>query len=185
MQRPDKQLETDLKKIGVFIQDKRSEIPNDGNYLCVHVEIGFPLDTLIDAPDFDVMILNDRGVKTWFGDFRVSARDDQKMFMFETYQQAPDNVPLSGNYSNMYYTTYLDLCWKLGNNKIDETVIPSVFTAPKEGAKHIDLGWVLPSRFVDSVTVALGHLNTTILSDTIVDALVYGPYYTVKQEEQK
>lgn len=185
MERPDKKLETDFKKIGVFIQDKREDIPNDASYLSVHVEIGFPIDTAIEAPDFDVMILNERGVKTWFSGFRVIDRNEQKVFMFETYQQAPDNIPLVGNYSSLYYTTYLDLCWKLGNNKIDDSVIPSVITEPKEGAKHVDLGWVLPSRFVDSVTNALGVLNTTILSNTIVDALVYGPYHKIKEEEQK
>lgn len=182
MEKPNKKLESDLKKIGVFIEDKRLDIPKDANYLSLHVEIGFPLDTQIEAPDFDVMILNERGVKTWCSAFRVIERGEQKIFAFEAYQQAPDNVPLSGNYKEAYYTSYLDLCWKMGNNKIDDSVIPSVTTTPLEGAKHIDLGWVLPSRFVDSVTVALGVLNTTILSNTIVDAIVYGPYYSLKEQ---
>lgn len=185
MERPDKKLETDLKKIGVFIQERREEIPKNANYLSVHVEIGFPSDTEIGVPDFDVMILNERGIKTWCSAFRIIARGDQKIFSFEAYQEAPDNVPLSGNYSKLYYTSYIDLCWKLGNNKIDESIIPPVVTEPKEGAQHIDLGWVLPSRFVDSITNALGVLNTTILSNTMIEALVYGPFYSLKEESNE
>jgi hypothetical protein len=183
MERPDKKLEKEFEKLGVFIEPRREDIPKDANYLSVHVEIGFPLDTIIDAPDFDVRIRNQRGVDTWFSNFNIVTREQQKVFTFEAYQQTPDNIPLHGNFSELFYTSYLDLCWKLGNNKIDDTIIPSVLTEPVPNAHHVDMGWILPSRYVDSVTAALGMLNNTILSNTMIEALVYGPFYTKKKDD--
>src|SRR5690606_36161118 len=94
MERPDKELEKEFKKLGVFIEEKREDLPKDANYLSIHVEIGFPLDTVIEAPGFDVRIRNPRGVDTWFSGFRVVDRGEQRVFMFEAYQQSPDNIPL-------------------------------------------------------------------------------------------
>lgn len=181
MERPDKAIEKDFKKIGVFIKERRESMPKDANYLSIHVEIGFPVDTQIEAPNFDVVVRNQRGVDTRFSAFNIEARGEQKVFMFEAYQEAPDNVPLHGNFEKLHYSTYLDLCWRLGNNKIDDSVAPSVNTEPKPGATHVDMGWILPSRYVDSITNALGVLNNTILSNTIVDALIYGPSYSTKE----
>lgn len=179
--KPDSKSEAELNKLGVFIDEAKKDVPRDDNYLAIYVEIGFPENTELDTPEFDVIIANPRGVKTRFSAFNVSTRGDQKIFSFVAYQNTPDNVPVHGNYEETYYTSYLDMCWKLGTNKIDDSVIPSVHTNPKEGAKHVDLGWVLPSRYVDSITNALGVLNNVILSGTMIDALIYGPYVSTKE----
>lgn len=184
MQKPNKELQDDFKKIGITILDKIKDIPSDSNYLSLHVEIGFPEGTDIGSPDFDVMFQNKRGTKTYFSDFRTVIRESQLIFMFETYQEVPNNIPIYNNLTDIHFCSFSELCLPLGNNAIDSSLAPSVQTIKKDNAKHVDLGWLLPSRFVDTVAEALGMLNNTILSGTLVEALVYGPFVRFKNEEK-
>lgn len=181
MNRPDKDLEKDLNSVGVFVEDKRDDIPKDATYLSVHVEVGFENAEELSVPDFDIMIINKRGVKSYFTSFRLIERGNQKVVLFEAYQKAPDDYPLHGNFSKLYVSSYVDLCWNLGNSAVQSDLLPSVVTEIKEGATYVDMGWVLPSRYVDSMTNALGVLNNTIMSGTLVDALLYGPFISYKE----
>lgn len=172
MIKPDKQLEADFNKIGVFIMDKGTV--KGERLLTLLVQVGFPKSTEISAPEFDIKVMTKRGVCTYFRDFQLLETEAQTIFQFETCQVIPDDLNLPVNSPNLM--SFVDFCWYAGNEPVNADLIPDVFTVKMPNYKSGDLGWYLPSRFVDSVISSLGKLNDVFLSGTLEDAILYGPY---------
>lgn len=173
MEKPGLKLEKQFNSIGIFLEEKNSFKPTT-KAVGIIVEVGFPLDTVLESLDFDVVTVNPRGVKTRFTEFDLSERDDQKILAFKAYQELPlgVDVPLT---SKPLATSFVDLCWYTGIEAVNKDLIPSVVTKKQANTESADLGWYLPSRFVDSVINALGKINETFLSGTLEDAILYGP----------
>lgn len=173
MQKPDLKSQDDFKSIGFFFEEKNSFKPKN-KALGVLIEIGFPLDTQIESLDFDVVTVNPRGVRTVFTEFQLSEVNQQKLLSFKAFQEAPEKISFKTE-DPMLATSFIDLCWYTGVEAVDPNLIPTVVTKVKDSTYRCDLGWFLPSRFVDSAINALGKLNEVFLSGTLEDAIVYGP----------
>lgn len=170
----DEQLESDLKKIGVYIEPPTPLIADPRpNLLGVKVEIGLGKGIDVDLPKFNIITVNRRGVRTTFSDFQVINTEQGNKLMFFGYQQMPDgtNPPLT---EKLVATSFIDLCYFQGNEAVDPKYIPGVNTEIAPNASKEDLGWYLPSRFVDSMIDAMGKLNDVFLSGLLDEAILYG-----------
>jgi hypothetical protein len=94
---------------------------------------------------------------------------------FKASQRMPEGY-FNGSYAGAPRDamTFQDLCFYSGNEAIPEGYQVDTFTKQRDGTKLTDLGWLLPSRFVDALVDALGRLNDTMLGGTIGEAILYG-----------
>lgn len=182
MERPDKTAEAELNSIGVYTLSKEetSQIESTKKQISLLVEIGFPKEVELSAPDFDVRVLNRRGIFTLFSDFGIVEREDQKILHFYATQNIPDDYNLQ-NPEVPLAMSFIDLCWNTGAEPTNVEFANQVVTKPRQGCKGGDLGWVLPSRYADSVIGCLGKLNDVFLSGTLQEAILYGPFITTRE----
>lgn len=177
MNRPDNKLESQFNTLGVYTVDKDST--KGVRALSLLVQIGFPKEAPLSCPDFDIKVRTKRGVETHFTNFDIRDTDTQKVLQFEVVQAIPHDFELM--VPTKHYMTFIDFCWYSGNEMINDDIIPDVFTELMPGYTKADLGWYLPSRFVDSILNSMGKLNDVFLSGTLEDAILYGP--TLKEVE--
>jgi hypothetical protein len=169
-------VEKEFIDAGVFFLEKNSiEDPSyEGRYCGVLVEIAVHGDRVVDVPEFGFSVVNKkRGTAILATDFNLGERDGKKILSFRASMRVPDGVPLPEN-SN-YYMSFLDLCFYAGNEAIPEYYGEDITTPLPENGKPIDLGWVLSSRFIDTVIDALGKLDAKVLGGNMQNALLTGP----------
>lgn len=180
MNKPDSNLEAQFNKDGIFFLDQ-GDIQNpiyEGSYIGVAIEIAVLIENPIEPPTFAVSVLNKRDVSILFTNWEFIERDGQKLLKFSAYQRMPEVFPGILNASR--YMSFLDLCFFAGNEAIPEVYGEDIVTKPREGAVASDLGWILPSRFVDALIPALGKLDDSMLSGMINQTLLYGPNFINK-----
>ena len=78
--------------------------------------------------------------------------------------------------------SFLDLCLYAGNEAIPEVYGEDIETKKDPNAVPFDLGWLLPSRFVDAFIPTAGKLDTLILAGNMQQALLYGVDYVDNQD---
>lgn len=175
MKKPIDEVEKEFNKGGIFFleQGKLSDPYYQGDYIGVHIEIAVMSETPVTAPDFAVSVLNRRDVAILFTDWRVFERDGQTILGLCAYQRLPEGTNLPT--AVVRYMSFLDLCFYAGNEAIPEVYGEDIFTKPDAGYKPGDLGWTMPSRFVDAFIDAFGKLDSTMLGGNAKEALLYGP----------
>lgn len=170
----DKQMQDELKKIGMDIVPQSPFMldPRKG-LIGIRVDIAIDAQTNVKAPDFNVLVVNKRGVLTTFSDWSIVDTPQGRKLTFIGYQQLPDGCrpPFSVSF---LATTFVDLCYFQGNEAVDPDYVPPVSTPIPPGAEKKDLGWYLPSRFVDSMIDALGKVNEVFLSGLLEEAVLTG-----------
>jgi len=181
MNKPDANTEANFNAAGLFFFENESFYDRkDFQKIGCVVEIGALPDAKFIDIDFMLTFKGRRGVVMCFTDWKVEDRGDQKVLSFIAWQKIPNGTfpavrDLFGPEAPLYLS-FMDLCWLSGNTEVDINATPSVFTKPRTtGAVQNDLGWHLPSRFVDPLIDGLGKLNDYILSGTLEDAILYGP----------
>lgn len=178
MKKPIDNVESKLNEAGVFTQPKKSFADdNEGHLLGITIEVGYPLGTEIEAPDFNILTANRRGVRSFFSDFKVEDKYGQRILSFIAYQRIPDAISLPAGTSHLIATSFIDLCWYSGNEAVDATMTPTCGTEKNPKSVTSDLGWYLPSRFVDTMIDALGRISTVFLDGAIEEAILYGVLY--------
>lgn len=173
MDKLDEKLEQDLAKIGIYIEPKLPFITDPRKGLIgVRIEIGADNMTS-EPPEFNITAVNKRGVRTTISDFMLVETPQGRKFTFLAYQQLPDDCrpPLTTEH---VATSFVDLCYFQGNEAVDPNYIPPVSTKIAPNAVKKDLGWYLPSRFVDTIIDALGKVNEVFLSGFLEEAILYG-----------
>lgn len=175
MNKPNQKEEKDLNSIGIFTEDKKEKIVDNIKRLSIMLQIEFPKDIMIDAPDFNVKVITKRGMETLFSDFCIIEHDNSKIMQFWATQPIPESQEIVKP-KERYAMSFIDLCWYSGNERIDKDLIPLTLTTKLPDYKLGDLGWALPSRFIDSFIDCAGRLNDSFLSGTLEDAILYGPY---------
>lgn len=184
MKKPADAIEKEFNDGGVFFLEAQSIVDNSfpGNYVGVSIEIAVMTQEEVTAPDFSVSVINRREVAILFTDWAVFERDGQKILSLSAFQRLPDGIaiPVFPGATTGNYMSFLDLCFFAGNEAIPEVYGEDVVTRPAAGAKAQDLGWTLPSRFVDALIDALGKLDHTMLGGNMQQALLYGPVYSIK-----
>lgn len=169
----DKAFKLDLQKLGVYVEDPSSFVMDQRKGLIgIRVEISVAKD-LVDFPKFNVTVVNKRGVRTTVSDFLLIDTEQGKKLTFLAYQQLPEGTrpPLTDKY---IATSFVDLCYFQGNEAVDPNYLPPVMTPVAPNALKEDLGWYLPSRFVDTIIDALGKVNEIFLSGLLDEAILYG-----------
>jgi hypothetical protein len=179
--KPDKQIEAKFNAAGLYFFDKESFYDRkDFQKIGCVVEIGALPDAQFIELDFMLTFKGRRGVVMSFTDWKVEDRGDQKILSFIAWQKIPNGTfpgvrDVSGVEAPLYLS-FVDLCWLAGNMEVELDLAPSVFTKVRDGdVRQADLGWHLPSRFVDPLIDGLGRLNDYVLSGTLEDAILYGP----------
>lgn len=176
MQKPTDAIEKEFNAGGIFFLPEKSihEMRKPGeNWLGLVVEIAFMSDSVV-APDFSFSILNKRGHATLATDWAVYTREDteQKVLGFTVWQRLPDAIQVPDVEPGLFQT-FTDMCFYAGNEAIPENFVVDTFTKSAVNHKPTDLGWILPSRFVDSVIDALGKLNDAVLGSQMSEAILY------------
>jgi hypothetical protein len=184
MKKPDEQVEKEFNKAGIFFYENESFFTGDDENprIGVEVEIGMLPDAKPLTPDFLVAVKNRRGVVTMITDWTVKERGDQKVLTFIAWQRIPSGALDDGieTGDTVLATSFLDFCYYSGNEDIDPTRNPDVFTQVRDACLVTDLGWHLPSRFVDPLIDSLGKLNDFMLGGTLEDSMLYGVLFRNK-----
>ena len=179
MQKPDKELEQQFNKDGVFFLEEKSINQFKGKFVGLDIEIVIMGD--VSLPDFSVSAVNRRGVATMFTDWGLIEREGQKILRLSAWQQTPldrQDVKLD----TRHMMSFLDLCFYAGNEAIPEVYGEDIETKKDPNAVPFDLGWILSSRQVDAFINAAGKLDTLILAGNMQQALLYGPCFIDNQE---
>ena len=77
MQKPDKELEQQFNKDGVFFLEEKSISQIKGRFIGVGIEIVVMGE--VSLPDFSISVVNRRGVAMLFTDWGLIERDGQKI----------------------------------------------------------------------------------------------------------
>lgn len=183
MNRPADNVEKQFNDDGIFFLQEKSihDAAFKGDYVGVQVAFAIPDSVEVSAPDFSVSVVNKREVALLFTDWFVSDNDGQKYLSFKVYQRVPENIILPLEQSNSYMS-FLDLCFYGGNEKIPDAYGEDIPTKPFIGSIPKDLGWALPSRFLDPLIPALGKIDDSMLGGNMQHALLYGPITFSKGE---
>ncbi len=177
MERPNDELEKEFNKGGIFFLKEKSIKEQEGKFLGVEVELAIPAGTKISCPDFSFSVLNRREVATLMTDWTLDETGEQRTLRFLAMIRIPDD---SSTGSLRYYMpgnvaqTFLDLCFYAGNEALPEGREVDTYTKQRADTKLRDLGWVLPSRYVDTVIDALGKMNDAVLSGMLRESILYG-----------
>lgn len=174
-----KDLESDMSRLGVFVKDPEAFLKPERR-VGVYVELGVPRAANIDLPEMVIETVSKRGVSTVFDHFTSEERGDLNIISFQVMQQVPDTIPVPACTGEMYGTSFLDLCWFIGNEAIDTRYESTTLTPLAEEAISTDLGYYLPARFLDSFIEAMGKINDIFFSGALEDAMVYGVLSTDK-----
>ena len=168
-------LETELQKIGVFLQPKSPFLVDPRtNLIGVRVEIAVLPGTVFDPPKFNIITVSKRGVRTTVSDFMIVETEQGPKLTFLAYQQMPEGTVPPLEKTKQIATSFIDLCWFQGNEAVDPTYVPTVKTPVAPGAIKEDLGWYMPARFLDTFIDALWRVNEVFLSGLLDEAVVYG-----------
>jgi len=110
-------------------------------------------------------------------DWALTDRDGLKILSFRASQRVPEQLAGYAEELAMrehYAQTFQDLCFYAGNESVPEGYQVDTITKQREGTLLADLGWILPSRFVDAVIDALGKVNDSMLAGNMDNAILYG-----------
>lgn len=177
MKRPTDALEKEFNAGGVFFLTETSlgeiKAKEGGKWLSLKVDIAVMAHE-VTVPDFSFSLVNKRGVAIIASDWQCSEDSDreQKILSFTVSQRYPDEVKISEYPSNLCMS-FMDLCFYAGNEALPEGFSPDTFTKMNKKVSPADLGWYLPSRFIDSLIDALGKLNDAVLAGQMQEALLY------------
>jgi hypothetical protein len=179
MQRPDAALEKEFNDNGVFFLGAKSihDPSFDGSYLGVEVEIAVTQDSIVTVPDFTFSIVNKRGVAALMTDWTLVDDSGQRKLRFLASVRVPDDSISFMALALLPHDlamTFMDLCFYAGNEAIPEGHQVDTETAQRPGTRLADLGWILPSRFVDTIIDALGKMNDAVLSGMLEEGILYG-----------
>lgn len=178
-----------LKQKQIYISDPRKFADDKSpRSIGVQVELKLPVDVDLMFPNFSVDLVSRRGVVTQVTDLCLEASNDSKILSFIVSQRVPDNVVLAhldvlklG--MPKVATAFLDICWYVGIESIDQDYKPTCETQPKAGTVLGDLGWYLPARFIDPFVRAMGDLNAVFFDGALEEAMVYGVLYKESQPQ--
>lgn len=178
MQRPNPDLEKEFNAGGIYFLDAKSihDPTFEGSYLGVEVEIAVPEGTTVSCPDFSFSVINRRGVAIFMTDWRIyrCERSGQSRLHFLAMIRIPAG-PVARTDSRGLAMTFMDLCFYAGNEAIPAERPVDTFTEQRAQTQLCDLGWVLPSRYVDTTIDALGKMNDAVLGGMLEEAILYGP----------
>jgi hypothetical protein len=178
MNRPSDALEKEFNDAGIFFLEQKtlSDPFFEGSYIGVKVEIAIVNGSaVLTVPDFAFSIVNRRGVAILMTDWQLIDRDDQKLLTFTASQRLPEaEAALIALAPANLAMTFMDLCFYSGNEAIPVDFKVDTNTKLNPEASPADLGWHLPSRYVDSVIDALGKLNDSVLAGNMEEAILYG-----------
>jgi hypothetical protein len=177
MKKPTDALEKEFNDGGVFFLEERSidQIRKPGEkWLSVAVHIAVMSTQGVTAPEFSYSLLNRRGLSMIASDWHFGRDEDteQDVLSFVVSMRVPDAIELP-EISDDLAMTFTDLCFYAGNEAIPENYDADTFTKLKANYKMTDLGWVLPSRYVDYLIDALGKLNDCALGGNMKEAILY------------
>ncbi len=139
----------------------------------VVVETMVPESATIQPFDFNIEVLNKRGVGLIVSNFGIEHLNNQKIFSFLVSMRLPEGISHSIQEFPMV-TSFSDFCWFHGNEKLDTKHTPETSTEVDRAYNYGDLGWVIPCRFADRLIDTLGMLNDFLLEGVLENALIYG-----------
>ena len=114
------------------------------------------------------------GREVYFTNFCFSKIGEQKILSFTAHMPIPALVlgpkrpQMAGE---MIATSFLDLCF--GGAQEIQAQAPDTTTPLRPGAVYADLGWFMPSRYVDTLIDAMGKLNDTMFDGELKECLIY------------
>lgn len=178
---------TDKKFILSTTEKNEFRLNTDAGFIKIMCDIYVPtqkenpelrahLEKVVES-NLDLCITDLRGKKTYFSNLVIHNQNNQDVITFDIIQTIPKEIGSLPNLNQLYYSSFVDLCWNTGATPINTSLVPSTLTIPREYAIACEFGWVLPSKFVDSITATIGTLNSEILGGIAIDALLYGPIY--------
>lgn len=171
MQRPDKKLEAELNKLGVYTAAKNANRATDKS-VAIKINIDYPSNSVVEAPGFSVTTVSKRGTTFHFDEFEIVEHEDRKTLQFVGHQPLPEGVQYNAENAHNKVTSYVDICWLTGAEP--SATAPDIMTKVTPGSTNADLGWYLPSRFLDASIDAFGKLNDVFLMGAMEEALIYG-----------
>lgn len=180
MKKPVDEVEKEFNKGGIYFLEAKSigDSLFEGNYISIRVQIDVMNTSAITAPEFSNSVFNKRGVALYVTDWSFTQHEGYGTLSFLVSQRLPEGAQIPAY--DVKYMSFLDLCWYAGNEQIPEVYGDDIITKPVGGFSAADLGWTLPSRFVDSLIDALGKIDDSLLGGNMSQALLYGPLFTVK-----
>ncbi len=171
----DKELQ-EFTSIGVhFLEQKTlAEIKKPGEkWMSVRVSLAV-LQKDVKAPQFSYSLVTKRGCAIIASDwkFEYNQRIEQDELSFIASMRMPDDIDMP---EIEYYQamTFMDLCFYAGNEALPEGHKVDTFTQLYPGSKLTDLGWIYPSRFVDTLIDMLGKLNDVALAGQLQESILY------------
>lgn len=172
MNRPNEEIEKSLNSLGIFTAAGAAVVPQAGA-VGVSVEVPINPESFV-LPEFSIRTVSRRGVKIDFGNWRIVQRAERHALVFDAIMPIPDGqAPVIPNEPGAVAMTYLDLCWNVGVEEKPD-VPPALEIPLASGAIYADLGWYLPSRFVDQLVDSLGKMNDTFMDGALENAVLYG-----------
>ncbi len=128
-----------------------------------------------EPPAFSIKVRNKSvGRDVYFTDFTTAMIGEQKVLRFKA--SAPVNPRVLAHRKveekkRLVGLTFVDLCYG-GAAELDAAG-PDTNTALRPGASYADIGWMLSSRFTDTLIDALAKLNVSMFSDALGDSIIY------------
>lgn len=171
MQRPKPELEKLFNKLGVYTR-KELSLPNSSHSITVYLEVPLTDDEKIELADYGIETVSPRGAKIFYGEWSLNSREGKRYLAFNAMMKLPTGISLPNNRGDFVVSSFVDLCWNTG---VEEVLIapPDVGLPLAAGAVYQDLGWYLPSRFLDQLIDSLGKLNDCFFEGRLQDAILY------------
>lgn len=159
-----------LKKLGIEVYD--SYIMPGERRISVKVELEVPLEFKVEE-QFAFLIKNKRGFGLLVSGWATEVRGEHNVLSFDVEAGTDANLPAYSAFRKEF-TSFVDLCWFIGNEKITDQKIAEIDFPVAEGYQPGDLAWQLPSRFIDPFIQTMGVLNDVVFGGALKDSVVYG-----------
>lgn len=161
-----------LQKQHIYAHDPVAFTKGKGQAVGVVVRTALPEGAEVKTLNWNIEIRNKNGCSIYLSDWKVS-EEGQRQLSFIAWMSVPDTVDFKTcGFPRALSTSFVDLLWFQGNETVDKTHKPTIET--EISGDYGDLGWHLPSRFVDRLVDALGKANDVFLSGMLEDACLLG-----------
>jgi hypothetical protein len=145
------------------------------SFMHVAVDLAVP-DDFESVPSFSLKVRNIRtGRDVYATHFQLRTIGEQKVLTFHAHLFIPDRVsatlPKRVKLDKKVGLSFLELCFG-GAAELQSTETDTI-TPMRPGVPYADIGWILPSRYVDTLIDALGKLNDTMFDGALRESIIY------------
>lgn len=141
----------------------------------VHVSIDLAIgDAMKEAPKFGVKVCNIATARdVYFSDFSLRDLHGVQTLNFAAHMLVPERLVdlVARREGALIGCSFLDLCF--GSAQELQTLDTDTVTPVRPDVAYGDIGWVIPSRFLDTLIDACGKLNDTLFDGALRESMLY------------